>query len=254
MKNLPAKTLFDIPLPTDDKKTILEKIKKNIDHPALFFHIVSLNPEIIELTKQQKKFKEIVKSAQMHIVDGTGIVLAANLLHIPVAPRLSGVDLLRELLDLAGHMRLRVVLIGGKSKVANVVAECYQQKYPEAQFIGLEGIHSIQNPQKKENEAIFSIVAATRPHFVFVSFGSPWQELWIEQHQTELKYAVCMGVGGSFDFISGNVARAPAVFRAIGLEWLFRLLRQPWRWKRQLRLLQFIRDILYLKIFKGIFS
>ena len=87
---------------------------------------------------------------------------------------------------------------------------------------------------------ISSIVVGYKPHFVFVAFGSPDQELWIGRHKKILSGRVVIGVGGAFDYLSNNIKRAPVVIQKIGMEWLYRLVIQPWRWKRQLKLIKFV--------------
>lgn len=236
--------LLSIPIPTASKKDILEKIKKYVKKRGDFIHIVSLNPEIMIIAQENKKFKEVVRSAQMRIIDGVGIILACRILGINYGERFSGVDLMEELLALAGELCLRVVLIGGKDNLANSLANCYQKKYSQAKFFGLEGIKDIKNPKKDEEEKIFYIVSYFKPHLVFVAFGSPDQELWIERHKDKFKRSIVMGVGGAFDYLGGKVPRSPKILRLLGLEWLFRLIIQPWRYKRQLRLLKFIFFIL----------
>lgn len=233
-------SFLSIPIPTLSKKNILEKIKKYVKKPDGFFHIVSLNPEIIIIANENNKFKKIVKSAQMRIIDGTGIILACRLLGIKYGERFAGVDLMKEMLALAGKLCLRVVLIGGKNNLANSIANCYQKKYPQAEFYGLEGIKKIKDPQKEEEDKIFYIVSHFKPHLVFVAFGSPFQELWIDRYKDKFKNTMVMGVGGAFDFLAKKIPRAPKILRLLGLEWLFRLIIQPWRWRRQLRLVKFI--------------
>lgn len=240
--------LLNIPIPRLSQKDILEKIKKYIKKPVGFFHIVSLNPEILVIANESKRFKKVLRSAQMRIIDGVGVILACRFLRIPHGQRFPGVDLMEILLDLAGNLCLRVLFIGGKANLANSLANCYQKKYPKAKFFSLEGIKNIQKPKKKEEAKIFAIVSNFKPHFVFVAFGSPFQELWIERHKNQLNNAVVMGVGGAFDFLSGKVKRAPKVFRFLGLEWFFRLINQPWRWKRQLRLIKFMALVFKEKI------
>lgn len=236
--------LAGISIKSVGKKEVLEKIKNYIASDPRqaqeMLHIVSLNPEIIMQARELEDFKKIFETAQIQITDGAGVATAARLLKIPAGERVTGTDLMGHLLDLAGEMRSTVVLIGGTENVANEVAQCYQQKWPTARFMGISGIKNIKNPRPEEEKKIFSIVADLRPRFIFVSFGSPWQELWIERHKDQFKGAVIMGVGGAFDFISGRIPRAPRFLRVIGLEWLYRLVVQPWRWKRQLRLIQFI--------------
>ena len=118
--------------------------------------------------------------------------------------------------------------------------KCQKQKYPNLNCTGIEGIVNIQKPTEAEEEYIRSIVVEKKPSLVFVAFGSPFQELWIDHHRDLFHGMVCMGVGGAFDYLSGSVPRAPRMVRWIGGEWIFRLFVQPWRIKRQLRLLSFM--------------
>ncbi|MCS6956718.1 MAG: WecB/TagA/CpsF family glycosyltransferase [Patescibacteria group bacterium] len=236
--------IFDIEVVPLSKKIILEKILKFIEKPKGFFHIVSLNPENLVIAQENYYFKKVLCQAPLKIVDGFGIVIASKILGFEAGERIAGVDLMKELIDLASKIRLRVMLIGGRPELAKSITVCYQKKYPEARFLGIEGIKDIKNKNKieilKEEKEIFKIVADFKPQVVFVAFGSPYQELWIERHKNKFDGCVVMGVGGGFDFLSGKVIRAPKIIRKIGFEWLFRLLRQPWRWKRQLRLIKFL--------------
>ncbi len=234
------KKLFGISIDDFKKKDILEKIKMGISQHDQFFHLVSLNPENLVIAQKNTRFKKVVKTAQIRIIDGVGVVLACRLLGIKYGEKVPGVDLMEELLTMAGELCLRVLFIGGKGNLANNLVDCYQKKFPKAKFFGLEGIKDIKNPKKEEEEKIFSIVSDFKPHLVFVAFGSPDQELWIEHHKNKFNRCVIMGVGGGFDFLGGRVPRAPAFIRRLGFEWLFRLFVQPWRWRRQLRLVEFV--------------
>ncbi|MCL4364620.1 WecB/TagA/CpsF family glycosyltransferase [Patescibacteria group bacterium] len=231
--------ILGVTIATQSKSDTLEKIIKYISQPKGFYHVVSLNPEILVIAQKNKEFKNVVETAQIKIVDGMGIVLAGRFLNTDVGERLTGVDLMAKLIEQAGKLRLRVLLIGGEPNLANELVECYKSKYPEASFIGLMGIKNIKTPQKSEEKTIFDIVRSHKPHMIFVSFGSPDQELWTERHKKEFSNSLVMGVGGAFDFLSGKTSRAPEFVRKIGMEWFYRLVNQPWRWRRQLRLLEF---------------
>ncbi|MGB4965730.1 MAG: WecB/TagA/CpsF family glycosyltransferase [Microgenomates group bacterium] len=232
--------LLGIPIPTESKSAIREKIIKNIFETKRFFHVVSLNPEIFVLTTTNGEFKKVVTEAQMRILDGVGVIVAAKLCSIPVGDRYSGVDLMSDLLKEAHNRRLRVLLIGGGDKVADKVIECQKEAFSGIEFTGTTGIANIARPTDVEEAEITSIVAATKPHMVFVAYGSPAQELWIDRHSKLFAGMVVMGVGGAFDFLSGNIARAPKWIQKAGFEWLFRLVRQPRRIWRQLRLVKFM--------------
>ena len=117
--------------------------------------------------------------------------------------------------------------------------KCYQKKYPQAKFFGVQGIKDISNVYEKENKEIFSIVTEAKPNLVLVAFGSPSQEKWLWTHRDKFSGCVCMGVGQGFDVYGGLVKRSPVWIQKIGMEWFYRLITQPWRWRRQLRLIKF---------------
>ncbi|QQS44677.1 WecB/TagA/CpsF family glycosyltransferase [Candidatus Roizmanbacteria bacterium] len=206
----------------------------------VFCHIVSLNPENVMIAQHDEEFRNILSQGDIQIVDGVGIALGGSILGIEVGERVTGVDLMEIMLKNTKEGGLHVLLLGGKSNVADDLAKCYQKKYSNIFFKGIEGISNIQAPKTDEERRIFSIVADYRPQIIFAAFGSPWQEKWFWAHKDKFKGIVCMGVGGGFDFALGKISRAPAWVRTIGMEWLFRLLKQPWRAKRQMRLFRYI--------------
>ena len=223
----------------DSKKDVLEKIKENIAHPQDFFHIVSLNPEIIMTSLEDSTFEHVLESADVRIIDGTGITYGCRALGVLAGERYQGVDLFSDILKYASDHRYRVLLIGGRPKVAERVKECQIREGSKAQITAIQGIADIKNPKQEELEEIFSIVADVRPHLTFLAFGSPYQEKFIHAHKERFKHITLMGVGGSFDFVAGIVPRAPGIIRSIGLEWLFRLVIQPWRIRRQARIVKY---------------
>lgn len=241
------KQILGITIIPESKKSVLEKILLYIDRPTGFFHIVSLNPENMVITTENELFRKVVETAQIKIVDGVGVVIAARWLGVQLGSRITGVGLMEDMLKMASDGRLRVLMIGGKENLALKLAECYKDQFPEAKFKGMRGIENVNNPKEDEEDTIFSIVADYKPHMVFVAFGSPDQELWIARHKKEFANCVVMGVGGAFDYLSGNVVRAPIFIQKIGLEWLFRLLNQPWRWRRQMRLIKFMKLVFISK-------
>ena len=234
----------------ETKSTILEKILLYIDKPVGFFHIVSLNPENLVVSTENESFRKVVKTAQIEIVDGIGVVLAGRWLGVEVGERVTGVDLMEELIKVASLRRLRVLMIGGKENLAEELAKCYSMKFPEAKFKGLQGVKNIKSPKADGEGKIFSIVASYKPQLVFVAFGSPDQELWLDSHKKEFAGCVVMGVGGAFDYVSGRIIRAPIFIQKLGVEWLYRLVIQPWRWKRQLKLIKYIWLVVKQKLKK----
>lgn len=231
-------------IPQLSRKDILEKIIKYLLRPRGFFHIVSLNPENIILAKRSRTFKKIIKTAQLPIIDGVGIVLAAQILHITAGERYPGVNLMSDLIRSAGEMSLPVLLLGGRANLALRLAQCYQRSYPKATFRGIQGIQNINKPTALEEEDIHSIVTTMRPRIVFAAFGSPAQELWFYNHKSWFRGVICMGVGGGFDYLSGAIKRPNILIQRLGIEWLYRLINQPWRVIRQIRLLFFVGEVI----------
>ena len=227
-------SLFQVPVDPLTHEEVLEKIKIYVSGPHTYVHIVSVNPENVVIAQKNPAFLAVCQSADLALTDGIGIVLGARILGFSIPERIPGSLLLPRLLDLAGRMSLRVVLIGSQTNLADKIARCYSHSYPEATFIGLEGYKNKLSPTPEEEKHIEHIVCSTRPHFVFVAFGSPYQELWIDAHKNLLRESICMGVGGGFDYLSGASQKPPYIVHAHGFEWLYRLIREPWRIRRQL--------------------
>ncbi len=237
--------LLSLDLQKNTKKTILEKIDYYLEKPGPMRHIVSINPENLVVAQQDKGFRLILQSGDVKLNDGIGIVLASILKGEKGIERYTGVDFMDDVIGHIQNRRLRVLLLGGSPNLAKELAECYQKKYPNVRFFGVNGIKSIKDYQEEdEGSLIIKEIAAIKPHFIFAAFGSPFQEKWFWNHRDQLQGIICAGVGGGFDFLSGRVQRAPKWVRKIGFEWLFRLLLQPWRLLRQLRLLKFMWYVL----------
>lgn len=226
--------LCKVPLDPLTVNDVLEKIKKYLSAPPTFVHIVSINPENVVIAQQNDRYMEVCHKSDLALTDGIGVLLGAKLLGISIPERVSGSLLLPRLLDMAGSMSLTVLLIGSQANLADKIANCYSRAYPKANFIGIEGYKNIHIPTPEEEKRIEDIVRTRRPHFVFVAFGSPFQELWIYTHNKMLSTSICMGVGGAFDYLSGASKRPPSIINTLGFEWLYRLIREPWRIRRQL--------------------
>ncbi len=207
---------------------------------------VAINPEKIRRAQHDAALKRAVDVASLHICDGVGVSLAAALLHGRKLPRCTGVDLFIELARLAASKRWKVFLLGGTPESNEGARLRLLEWFPEIDLAGWrDGYFS-------NSAEVVAQINATGADVLFVALGSPRQELWIAEHLDRLAPVLCMGVGGSFDVLSGKARRAPLLFRRSGTEWLFRLLMHPKRIRRQLALpafaLQVIRERLCLKI------
>ncbi len=178
--------------------------------------------------QDDEDLRRIMDEADMVTPDGQGVVLAARLLDVPIRERVSGVDMVRRLCEVAAAEGRSVFLLGAAQGVAEEAAGKLREAVPGLQVAGTH--HGYFSPE--EEVGIVEQIRAARPAVLFVAFGIPKQEKWIRAHLTELGVPVCIGVGGSLDVISGRLKRAPLWVRRCGLEWLFRVLQEPRRLPR----------------------
>lgn len=230
--------------------------------------IVTPNPEQIMLAQRNERFRTILNSADITLPDGAGVVWGINrqlktkiaspdddvgIAMTKLISRISGVDFMDELCQLAVKNHWKVALIGGRNGVAKEALSVLQKKYPGMEGWAEEGgeIQMENGEWRMDNEKInlndmMSLfarrIAESGTKIVFVGLGAPKQEFFIDLLRK--KPVVLMSVGGAFDTISGRIPRAPVFLRNLNLEWLYRLLREPWRIKRQLQLLKFVFRVL----------
>lgn len=211
-------------------------------------YIVTPNPEIVVYALTHSSFKTILNQAQLALPDGVGITLGAWWLGKPFSQRITGVDFMLLSCRESVKRAVKIGLLGAGVGVAERTAERLRFLYPGIQivFVGEEwppeGSMNYVGRSTYTNEKTHNtsyILHDTSIDVLFVAFGHPKQEEWIAANLERLPVKVAMGVGGAFDYLAGDVVRAPGMVRKLGLEWLFRLIRQPWRWKRQLSLFQF---------------
>ena len=195
-------------------------------------HIVTLGAEMANLAYADASYRAAVNSADLVVADTIGIVLAAKLRGTPLRERVAGIDLFVRLCERAAALGYPVFLLGGEPGVASAAAGELQRRYPNLHIAGTH--HGYFNDV--DSPAVCTIVKSSDARLVFVGLGFPRQEHWIRANLARLGPAVCIGVGGSFDVLAGKLARAPQAWRNAGLEWLYRLVREPRRFRRQLAL------------------
>lgn len=201
--------------------------------------IIAINPEKVIAAEKNTELKELINSATYQIPDGIGIIIASKIKKGEIQSRVTGVDMMERLLQFAEEEHLRVFLYGAKEEVLSSAAKNIQRKYPNIIIAGT------QNGYEQDEQKVVDKINETKADILFVAMGSPKQELWIREHLSELNALVFQGVGGSFDVFAGHVKRAPEAYRKLGLEWLYRLLKEPKRFKRQLALPKFLLKVLF---------
>src|SRR5664279_1776429 len=243
---------------TEDKilEYILQRLnakheKNEKTKPLKKFFVVTPNPEILVYASKHPQYKKMLNYAEVALPDGVGVFVASGLMGHKFKERIPGVDFIETLCKGCVRKPISMGFLGGRPGVAKRTAECLMAKYPwiKVRWAGSEWENEISVSNNKHSDTdnrhdipwVSPYISQDDPiDILFVAFGFPKQEEWIIKHLHELPVKSAMGVGGAFDYISGEVLRAPFMIRAIGLEWLFRLSRQPWRLKRQIALIEFI--------------
>jgi N-acetylglucosaminyldiphosphoundecaprenol N-acetyl-beta-D-mannosaminyltransferase len=202
------------------------------------------NVDHIVLAEDDERFRDAYSRVSLSLADGMPLVWASRLLKEPLPEKLSGSDFVPVLLERAAERGWRVYLLGGAPGVGALARDKLLAQHPNLQIVGVDAPRFDVDDPPERRAAALDRVRATRPHIVLVAFGAPKQELWIDFAREALRPAVLIGVGATLDFIAGTMPRAPRWMSASGLEWLFRLVREPRRlWKRYL-----VRDPRFLMI------
>lgn len=199
------------------------------------YNVVTVNPELVMIARSHKEFNRIVKDANSVTPDGVGLLIMGKLTGRPLQERVTGVDLCDQLAKKASENGWKIYLLGAGPGIAQQAADSLKKKYPKLKIVGA----SSADPDDESANTIRNNIISAKPNILLVAYGSPTQELWIDKHRRAFDPLVTIGVGGSFDFIAGSTKRAPKWVQKIGLEWLWRLIMQPKRFKRMLVLPKF---------------
>lgn len=207
--------------------------------------IATVNPEFVVIAQSNPEFMRVLNSTALNVPDGVGLMWAARRQNSPFRERIAGQDLMDKICALAAKQGEKVFLLGAREGVAEKAANELTKKYPALEiggcYAGSPGIEQDEESTKRINESGARVL--------FVAYGPPKQELWIARNAARLKnIRVAMGVGGTFDTLAGIVPRAPRWVRDAGFEWTYRLLREPWRIKRQMSIPYFMWLILSAKV------
>jgi N-acetylglucosaminyldiphosphoundecaprenol N-acetyl-beta-D-mannosaminyltransferase len=202
--------------------------------------VATVNPEFIMRARRDPEFGRVLEGAGLCLADGWGVTWAARRQGRPLPGRVTGTDLIPPLARRAAEKGWRLFLLGAAEGVADEVAELLETRFPG---LAVAGCHAGVAGPEGDQESL-ALITAARPDIVLVAYGAPRQELWIARNLAHLPAGVGVGVGGAFDYLSGRVARAPGWMRRAGLEWLYRLFRQPWRVGRMAALPAFALEVL----------
>ncbi|MFH2085167.1 MAG: WecB/TagA/CpsF family glycosyltransferase [bacterium] len=229
------------------KQEVLRKIwlqRKEI------LHIATVNSEYIMEARNNPKFKEVLTQC-LTIADGWGVVWANKILDSGrqmLVERISGVGLAEEIVRHAAEKNEKIFLLGARVGVAERAAANMSKKYPTLQISWYEGAKTVKVEKNEEASMTIAKINAYEPDYLLVAYGSPYQDLWIEENRPYLRVRVTMGIGGTFDEWAGVTAKCPWWIDRLGFKWAWRLVHEPWRWRRILRVLEFGLLVLYHKL------
>jgi len=247
--------LFDIPLFSSDKDRVLNIIGEKLDLGTKKYWIATVNPEFVMEAEKDKNFKEILQNeTSLNVVDGIGLIWAREVEKgnnwFKVGMEIlrgehkdqiaSGADLMLDLARMAQEKGKKIFLLGGFGNRAEKTADFLRGKF------GLEAkqIAWSEGEPNVENEEVIEKINKFKPDILLVAYGMKKQEFWIRDNLKKLDVGLVMGVGRSFDYYSGELKRAPEGLRKMGGEWLYSLIKEPKRWRRQLALPKFVWKVL----------
>ena len=202
------------------------------------FSVFTPNSEIVQLCIEQNEFYSLINSASLIIPDGVGVVKASRILRTPLKTKVAGIELGEAVLAYAAKNGIGVFFLGARPGVADEAARTMSLKYPGLTVCGTHDGYFKKTGE--ENDAVIAEIVSSGAKVLFVCLGVPAQEKWIGENRERLgNIKVALALGGSLDVYSGNVKRAPKIFIRLGLEWLYRLLKEPWRIGRMMKLPKF---------------
>ncbi len=202
--------------------------------------VITGNPIMLMVGLGNPSFHHTLSTADLVVPDGAGVVWAARRLKQPVQERVAGFDLMHELLSEGDNRGWSAYLLGASADIIEAAHEKLQKQYPGVRFVGYRDGYFTD----RDDGEVVAAIRAANPDLLFVARSTMNQEPWIEKYQSVLGVPVIMGVGGSFDVVSGKLKRAPALFRKMGMEWFYRLLQEPSRFGRMLVLPQFALKVI----------
>ncbi|MHB1162875.1 MAG: WecB/TagA/CpsF family glycosyltransferase, partial [Chloroflexota bacterium] len=204
--------------------------------------VVTPNPEFTMATRRDPEFRAVVNGSSLAIPDGIGLMLATRLAGHRMRQHVRGTDLVHRVAALCAREGYRVFLLGAAPGVAEAAGARLAADNPGLQIAGsYAGSHRPEH----DDDTVAAVRRAGRVDVLLVAYGAPAQERWLARNQAKLGIPCGVGVGGVFNFLSGRSKRAPAWIRKIEMEWLYRLMTEPWRWRRQMALPAFVAAVVW---------
>lgn len=210
----------------NSEESFYKILKENLNENKKMF-IVTANPETFMISEKDEEMKKLLLDKESILVpDGIGVVKAARLLNYDIKERIAGIDIANKLLELGNISKKTIYLFGAKQEVIDSMKAVLNEKYQDLKLVGSS------NGYVQDKDKVFREISKLKPDIILVALGIPIQEKLIYKHLNEFNKGIFVGVGGSFDVISGHKKRAPKIFVKLNLEWLYRIICEPKRIKR----------------------
>lgn len=238
------RTILTVPVDTHSPEEFMDTIAQALEGSELKT-VLAINAEKVMHARKNPELFQALESSDLLLPDGIGAVIGVRIKYGEKIRRTTGVGMMRSILAKAEDGGRRVFLFGAQPDINREAAQKVTELHPGINLVGTENGYI----GEEEYAGLIERINDLQTEVLFIALGSPKQEKWIFRHRKDLAVKVCMGVGGSFDVLAGKVALAPRWIQRAGLEWLYRLLKDPWRLKRQLVLPRFVCAVIGDKIF-----
>jgi N-acetylglucosaminyldiphosphoundecaprenol N-acetyl-beta-D-mannosaminyltransferase len=223
-------TILGIPFDFVDFKEAADRAKRYAIGER-FRYILTPNPEIVMMANQDEELNKAIQSADMIIPDGIGIVIASGLYGERLPERVAGFDLMSEMIAWGASNGRSFYLLGGKPGIVDRAKRNLEKVYPCIRIVGIHNGYF-----KGKEDEILAHINLCQPNILLVGMGAPLQEKWIFRNRLKINVNLAMGIGGSLDILAGKSKRAPKIFIKLGIEWFYRLMKEPTRIVRMIQL------------------
>lgn len=234
--------LYGVPIDIVTMNSAIER-SKNLIETKGFSMICTPNTEILMRAKDDEALKKVLKTSDMNIPDGIGLLIASKIHKLGLIEKVAGVDLMKEVLHYCNLSKKSVYIFGGDQESAEGAANAIRNEYKTIRIAGYRNGYF----NEEETDKIIADINKAQPDLLLIGLGAPKQEFWMYNNRQKLDVKLGMGIGGGIDILSGRTKRAPKIFISLGLEWLHRLIKQPQRFVRMLVLPKFLFKVLTSK-------
>lgn len=237
-------TILGVPIDNvtlEDVGTITEKLIEESNKTCKM--VFAPNVEFIMMAQKDRDFFNLLQESSLSTPDSIGVIIGAKLQKKAFKERIPGQSYFRKVVELSNEKGYSIYLLGGEPGIPEKTKENLEKLFPNVNIVGLHNGYFDKNVEKE----IINEINSLQPNVLFVALGAPKQEKWIKEHRHELKVDIAAGQGGTYDYEAGKIKRAPVWIQKIGMEWFWRLLKEPTRIKRQLVLPVYLVKILFAK-------